>query len=80
MYSVNREFHAGNVSTVLEDIITFVPRWTSWQPSLTYKGALTNYLTHPESFTYHLPAHMDMVEGALVEPAAVACMQPSLQG
>ena len=40
VYSVNREFHAGNVSTVLEDIITFVPRWTSWQPSLTTKVPL----------------------------------------
>lgn len=36
-----------------------------------YKGALTNYLTHPESLTYHLPQSMDTMEGALVEPAAV---------
>lgn len=36
-----------------------------------YKGALTNYLTHPESLTYHLPKSMDTLEGALVEPAAV---------
>lgn len=36
-----------------------------------YKGALTNYLCHPESFTYHLPDNMSTMEGALVEPAAV---------
>lgn len=36
-----------------------------------YRGALTNYLTHPESMTYKLPEQMDTMEGALVEPAAV---------
>ena len=36
-----------------------------------YRGALTNYLLHPESFTYHLPDQMEMAAGALVEPAAV---------
>ncbi len=36
-----------------------------------YRGALTNYLCHPESFTYKLPDNMDTMEGALVEPAAV---------
>ena len=36
-----------------------------------YRGALTNYLCHPESFTYHLPENMSTMEGALVEPAAV---------
>lgn len=36
-----------------------------------YRGALTHYLTHPESFTYKLPDNMDTMEGALVEPAAV---------
>lgn len=36
-----------------------------------YRGALTNYLTHPENFTYKLPDNMDTMEGALVEPAAV---------
>ncbi|CBG88044.1 NAD(P)-dependent alcohol dehydrogenase [Citrobacter rodentium] len=36
-----------------------------------YRGALTHYLCHPESFTYHLPDNMDTMEGALVEPAAV---------
>ena len=36
-----------------------------------YRGALTNYITHPESLTYKLPDNMDTMEGALVEPAAV---------
>lgn len=36
-----------------------------------YKGALTNYLVHPESLTYKLPDQMSMLAGALVEPAAV---------
>lgn len=36
-----------------------------------YRGALTNYITHPESLTYKLPDNMDAMEGALVEPAAV---------
>lgn len=36
-----------------------------------YQGALTNYLCHPEEFTFHLPDSMTMLEGALVEPAAV---------
>ena len=36
-----------------------------------YRGALTYYLCHPESFTYKLPDNMDTMEGALVEPAAV---------
>lgn len=36
-----------------------------------YKGALTKYLVHPESLTYRLPDQMSMMEGALVEPAAV---------
>lgn len=36
-----------------------------------YKGALTNYLVHPEWLTFELPAQMSMLEGALVEPASV---------
>jgi len=36
-----------------------------------YRGALTNYITHPASMTYHLPDNMSMMEGALTEPAAV---------
>jgi L-iditol 2-dehydrogenase len=36
-----------------------------------YKGALTNYLTHPANMTYKLPDNMDTMKGALIEPAAV---------
>ena len=36
-----------------------------------YRGALTNYITHPGALTYKLPDNMDTMEGALVEPAAV---------
>lgn len=36
-----------------------------------YKGALTNYLCHTESFVYKLPDNMSTMEGALVEPTAV---------
>ena len=36
-----------------------------------YRGALTNYITHPEALTYKRPDNMDTMEGALVEPAAV---------
>lgn len=36
-----------------------------------YRGALTNYLCHPENFTYKIPDNMSIMEGALVEPAAV---------
>lgn len=36
-----------------------------------YKGALCQYMTHPEAWTYHLPEGMSTLEGALVEPAAV---------
>lgn len=36
-----------------------------------YRGALTNYLTHPASMTYLLPSNMSMIDGALTEPAAV---------
>lgn len=45
-----------------------------------YRGALTNYLTHPERFAYHLPESMDMMEGALVEPAAVGIHAAELGG
>lgn len=44
-----------------------------------YRGALTNYLCHPESYTYHLPENMSLMEGALVEPAAVG-MHAALLG
>lgn len=36
-----------------------------------YRGALTNYLCHPQNFTYKLPDNMSTMEGTLVEPAAV---------
>ena len=30
-----------------------------------YKGALTQYMTHPEEWTYHIPEGMTTMEGAL---------------
>ena len=36
-----------------------------------YKGALCEYMTHPEEWTYHVPEGMSTMEAALVEPAAV---------
>ena len=45
-----------------------------------YRGALTNYLAHPESFTYHLPENMSMMEGALVEPASVGVHAAEVAG
>lgn len=36
-----------------------------------YRGALTNYLCHPASYTYKLPDNISTMEGALVEPASV---------
>ena len=38
---------------------------------LNYKGALCQYMTHPEEWTYHVPEGMTTMEAALVEPAAV---------
>lgn len=34
-----------------------------------YKGALCEYMTHPEEWTYHVPEGMTTMEAALVEPA-----------
>ena len=45
-----------------------------------YRGALTNYLVHPEEFTFHLPDNMDFVEGALLEPASVGMHAALLSG
>ena len=45
-----------------------------------YRGALTNYLCHPESFTFKLPDNMDALAGALVEPAAVGMHAALLAG
>ena len=36
-----------------------------------YKGALCQYMTHPEEWTDHVPEGMTTMEAALVEPAAV---------
>lgn len=46
--------------------------------SPNYRGALAEFLTHPQSMTFRLPAEMDGIEGALVEPAAVG-MHAALQ-
>ena len=45
-----------------------------------YKGALTQYMTHPEEWTYHIPEGMTTMEGALVEPAAVGMHAAVLGG
>ncbi|MCX8585591.1 NAD(P)-dependent alcohol dehydrogenase [Gilliamella sp. B3023] len=45
-----------------------------------YRGALTNYLTHPEAMTFHLPQNMSLIEGALVEPAAVGIHAAKMAG
>jgi len=45
-----------------------------------YRGSLTNYLCHPERFTYLLPDNMDLIEGSLVEPAAVGMHAAMLSG
>lgn len=36
-----------------------------------YKGALCEYMVHPEEWTYKIPKGMSTLEGSLVEPAAV---------
>lgn len=45
-----------------------------------YKGALTQYMTHPEEWTYHIPDSMTTMEAALVEPAAVGMHAAILGG
>lgn len=45
-----------------------------------YKGALTEYMTHPEEWTYHVPDNMTTMEAALVEPAAVGMHAAILGG
>ena len=45
-----------------------------------YKGALTQYMTHPEEWTYHVPDNMTTMEAALVEPAAVGMHAAILGG
>lgn len=44
-----------------------------------YKGALTQYMTHPAEWTYLIPEGMSTLEGALVEPAAVG-MHAAIMG
>lgn len=44
-----------------------------------YKGALTQYMTHPAEWTYRIPEGMSTLEGALVEPAAVG-MHAAIMG
>lgn len=44
-----------------------------------YRGALCQYMTHPEDWTYHVPEGMSTMEAALVEPAAVG-MHAALLG
>ena len=45
-----------------------------------YRGALTQYMVHPEEWTYHIPEGMTTLEGALVEPAAVGMHAAILGG
>lgn len=40
-----------------------------------YRGALTHYLCHPESFTYKLPDNMDTMEGRWWSLPQSGCMQ-----
>lgn len=44
-----------------------------------YKGALCQYMTHPEAWSFHVPDNMSTIEAALVEPAAVG-MHAALLG
>lgn len=61
----------GKCKYCLEGRYNICPNVDFMATSPNYRGALTNYLVHPESFTYRLPDNMDTMEGALVEPAAV---------
>ena len=45
-----------------------------------YRGALCQYMTHPEAWTYHIPEGMSTMEAALVEPAAVGMHAAILGG
>ena len=45
-----------------------------------YRGALCQYMTHPEDWTYHVPEGMSVMEAALVEPAAVGIHAALLGG
>ena len=45
-----------------------------------YKGALTQSMTQPEVWTYHIPVGMTTIKAALVEPAAVGMHAAILGG
>lgn len=45
-----------------------------------YKGALCQYMTHPEAWSFHVPDNMTTMEAALVEPAAVGIHAALLGG
>lgn len=45
-----------------------------------YKGAFTNFLTHPAQLVFKLPDEMTLDEGALVEPASVATHAVEMAG
>ena len=70
---------APNTHYVLEGRYNICPTIDFLATQPNYRGALTHYITHPEGFVYHLPDSMDMVEGALVEPAAVG-MHAAMKG
>lgn len=46
----------------------------------TYRGALCQYMVHPEEWVYPVPPQMSMVEAALVEPASVGMHAARLGG
>lgn len=46
----------------------------------SFKGAFKTYMTHPETWTYHVPEGMSTLEAALVEPAAVGMHAAILGG
>ncbi len=45
-----------------------------------YRGALCEYMVHPEEWCYHVPEGMSTMEAALVEPAAVGMHAAILGG
>lgn len=61
----------GKCKFCLEGKYNICPSVDFMATSPNYKGALTNYLVHPENMTFRLPDNMDTMEGALVEPLAV---------
>jgi len=72
----------GKCRFCLEGKYNICPRVDFMATQPNYRGALTNYLCHPENFTYMLPDNMSIMEGALVEPAAVgmhAAMQANVK-